>query len=589
VSATRILFTSSGGPLANGASRSLVAELRTDTGEVDLADNSTQVTFAQVAGDGTLTGLGTVTVVAGIATLSVTASAAGSVTVEATSDTALPAVQTSFMVAGAASSLHFVSDVSALAPPETRSLVVEARDDNGTVDPTYTGNVTFALDGTSTGTLTGLGTVAAVAGVATLTVTAGALGTVIVNATGAGLAGDGLGDTSTFAVASADVAPVVPVGEYDPHTWTDKEAASPSPERMNALEQTLSEVVVKALGTESSVEDVVTTLEQILALAITLRSAELGSRVEIDADGIRLYGPDGDLVVNLDTFTGSGTFEGDVLAHNLQMRPFLPAIYPTFAALDNLDVGDASYVGLTPLDQVYLSGIAGGTPGRQIVIANLGAPGTVVWLVNEEDGTPPYSSDAENCFHLFDATADDLAVYPGASVTVQYDADLERWRAIGGYGLPLGGDVNTSLTDPFRVTLRNIGGFVTVAGANHAALTTDQNNFVPSQVGPLIGLEPTGDRKITGLSIDQGTNALQLLMNAAESGGGTIRLTNQDTASLDANRFDLPRGQDLVLAPQEGVLLLRMQLTSSVKWRVVAQSRNRYADDRRDLFALAVS
>jgi hypothetical protein len=81
-----IVLTGATTDLPSGTARTLTATLRDAAGNtVTSGPHSTlSVTFAQTAGDGAVTGLGSVSAVAGVATLDVTGSAAGSVTIRAT-------------------------------------------------------------------------------------------------------------------------------------------------------------------------------------------------------------------------------------------------------------------------------------------------------------------------------------------------------------------------------------------------------------------------------------------------------------------------------------------------------------------------
>ncbi len=131
------------------------------------------VAIGNNAGGGTLSGTATVAAVAGVASfadLSIDKSGTG-YTLGATSGALTAATSAGFnIIAGAATALAFtaqpVNTVAgvAIAP----AIQVAARDAQGNVDPTFTGNVTVAI-GTNpaAGALSGTATMAAVAGVAT--------------------------------------------------------------------------------------------------------------------------------------------------------------------------------------------------------------------------------------------------------------------------------------------------------------------------------------------------------------------------------------------------------------------------------------
>lgn len=95
--ATQLIFTSSTADLATGVNRILTASIRDAAGNAVTTDNSTQVTFGQAAGPGSVTGLGASTAASGVASMTVMGAAVGSVTVAAQA-TGLTAGTTAFNV-----------------------------------------------------------------------------------------------------------------------------------------------------------------------------------------------------------------------------------------------------------------------------------------------------------------------------------------------------------------------------------------------------------------------------------------------------------------------------------------------------------
>jgi hypothetical protein len=91
-----------------------------------------------------------------------------------------------------------------------------------------------------------------------------------------------------------------------------------------------------------------------------------------------------------------------------------------------------------------ITGLAGGSDGRLIIIHNIGATNAIV-LKDENAG-----STAANRFAL---TAD-ITLTADSVVLLQYDSTSSRWRNIGGSG---GGGGGASTTEPF-VTIGNTGG-----------------------------------------------------------------------------------------------------------------------------------
>jgi len=115
--------------------------------------------------------------------------------------------------ASAATKLALGGSTADLASGSTRVLTATIQDANGntvTSGPNSTLNVTFAKTG-GTGTVTGLGSTNAVAGVATLTVTGNAVGPVTITASATGLA-PGTGNPISFNVVAAAASRLVITG-----------------------------------------------------------------------------------------------------------------------------------------------------------------------------------------------------------------------------------------------------------------------------------------------------------------------------------------------------------------------------------------
>src|SRR4029077_10947863 len=86
------VITANTNAVASASTKTLTAAVEDIGGNLETGDNSTVVTFSQTAGAGSVTGLGNATASSGVASLTVTGNAAGSVTVQAaktglTSDT----------------------------------------------------------------------------------------------------------------------------------------------------------------------------------------------------------------------------------------------------------------------------------------------------------------------------------------------------------------------------------------------------------------------------------------------------------------------------------------------------------------------
>src|SRR5207302_169544 len=127
--------TSNTAGVASGSTKTLTAAVEDANSNVVTSDNSTVVTFAQTAGAGSVTGLGTATASSGVASLTVIGQTAGSVTVTAsktglTSDTSTFSVTTGS--ASTATSTVAASPGSITADgASTSTITVQLEDANG--------------------------------------------------------------------------------------------------------------------------------------------------------------------------------------------------------------------------------------------------------------------------------------------------------------------------------------------------------------------------------------------------------------------------------------------------------------------------
>jgi len=214
--ATQLALSGSTANLAAGSTRVLTATIQDANGNTVTtgADSTLSVTFAKTAGTGTVTGLGSSTAVAGVATLTVTGGQPGSVTITASATGSGGALAAGTgnpvafnVVAGAASKLALSGATTDLAAGSTRVLTATIQDANGntvTTGADSTLSVTFAKTA-GTGTVTGLGSATASAGVATLTVTGNAPGSITITASATGSGGAltaGTGNPITFNVVA---------------------------------------------------------------------------------------------------------------------------------------------------------------------------------------------------------------------------------------------------------------------------------------------------------------------------------------------------------------------------------------------------
>ncbi len=194
--ANKVVVTSSTGNLTSGTARTLTAEIRDANDNLRTMDSSTVVTFAKTAGTGTVTGLSTATASSGVASLSVTAVLAGSITITASAGALTSGTTTFTIVPGAADHLTVTSSTGNLASGAARTLTAEVRDANNNVLTTDNAtSVTFAKTA-GAGTVTGLGAATASSGVASKAVTGAVAGSITVTASAAGLTSG----TTTFTI-----------------------------------------------------------------------------------------------------------------------------------------------------------------------------------------------------------------------------------------------------------------------------------------------------------------------------------------------------------------------------------------------------
>src|SRR5205823_5914138 len=215
--ANKLALSGSTADLTAGTTRVLTATIQDVNGNTVTtgSDSSLSVTFAKTAGSGTVTGLGSATASAGVATLTVTGNAPGSITITASATGSGGALTggtgnpiTFNVVAGAASKIALSGSTVNLTAGATRTLTATIQDNVGntiTTGADSTLSVTFDKT-TGTGSVSGLASVNAVAGVANITVTGTTAGSVTIaaSATGSGGALDqGTGDPITFTVVAS--------------------------------------------------------------------------------------------------------------------------------------------------------------------------------------------------------------------------------------------------------------------------------------------------------------------------------------------------------------------------------------------------
>ena len=188
--ATKVELTGSVVDLASGAARVFTGTVEDANGNTINSDNSTVVTIAQTAGPGTASGGGSATVSSGVSSRPLTAVLTGSVTVTASAAGLSPSSVTFAVVPGAATQLA-LADSGSSASGNAHALTATVQDAAGNTVTSDTSSVTFSRTA-GPGTITGLGSANAVAGVATLNVTNRLVGSITV-----GAADDALATAST--------------------------------------------------------------------------------------------------------------------------------------------------------------------------------------------------------------------------------------------------------------------------------------------------------------------------------------------------------------------------------------------------------
>ena len=195
--ADELVLTTDAAGAASGAAFETQPVVEIRDAEGNLTDSTANVTMT-VSVDGTVVGTATVAAVDGVATFTNVgiSGTAADYTLTFASDGLTSDTQTITLGAGAAAELVFTGNAAAnLDTGVQRVLRVEARDAQGNLVTGFTESVTFAKT-SGTGTVTGLDSVNAAGGVATLTVTGGDAGSVTITAT----SGDLDADSTTFTV-----------------------------------------------------------------------------------------------------------------------------------------------------------------------------------------------------------------------------------------------------------------------------------------------------------------------------------------------------------------------------------------------------
>ena len=206
--ASKIVLSGATTGLVSGTTRIFTATVEDAAGNTVTSgpDAGASITFAQTTGAGTVTGLGTTAAVSGVATDTITGRLAGSITLRANGTiNATPTnsnTQTFTVTFGTASQIVLSGATASLASGTTRAFTATIQDAAGNTITSGTdagASITFGQT-TGAGTVTGLGTTAAVSGVATDTITGKLAGSVTLRANGTINATPTNSNTQTFTV-----------------------------------------------------------------------------------------------------------------------------------------------------------------------------------------------------------------------------------------------------------------------------------------------------------------------------------------------------------------------------------------------------
>ncbi|HVB70921.1 MAG TPA: hypothetical protein VND83_05395 [Acidimicrobiales bacterium] len=185
-------------PSVQSGSTCVVTATAEDSGGNIVNSYTGSVTFSQTGGSGVVTGLGTASAANGIASVTLTGTTVGPVTVEGSASGLTPGSE-SFDVAPA--QLLLTGCSSSIKSGSTCTLTATLQDGSGNTVTSYNGPVSFT-QAAGSGAVTDLGaTTSFTNGVASVTVTGTTVGSVSVQATGDGLTST----TVTFSVTAAQL------------------------------------------------------------------------------------------------------------------------------------------------------------------------------------------------------------------------------------------------------------------------------------------------------------------------------------------------------------------------------------------------
>jgi invasin-like protein/PASTA domain-containing protein/Big-like domain-containing protein len=193
LAAHHLRFSSASTNLAAGGTMTLTVRVEDANDNLVAGDSGRTISFAQSAGSGSVSRLGTATTSDGNASITTTGTGAGPVTITASAAGLTPASSSFSVVADTATTIRFTNPTGSLTSGSARVFTVELRDASGNLTAAAS-PVTFTQTSGS-GTVSGFGSKTSTAGVASVTIVGQLAGPITVTASS-----NALSAVTTFSV-----------------------------------------------------------------------------------------------------------------------------------------------------------------------------------------------------------------------------------------------------------------------------------------------------------------------------------------------------------------------------------------------------
>lgn len=245
------------------------------------------------------------------------------------------------------------------------------------------------------------------------------------------------------------------------------------------------------------------------------------------------------------TMSGSAAVSGNLTVTGNYSSP-KGTDFSTTGSQNNVDFGAGSYFRFTGASQATITGIANPTDGRRITVTNASS---VNLVFSNQDAS---STDVNR---IITTTSANLTVDPDASISLQYDVGVSRWRlvalpasrsTIAGFGFLQGGNAFTATaslgtTDAFALNLKtnnvtalaldtsgngNLTGDLTVTGGDISSPAATSLNMTAGTTGVL-----TLDTGSTG-AINIGTNSNAKTITIGNTSGATAVNLNSGSGNI---------------------------------------------------------